>query len=175
MDQILASLQPVRESILRFLGLEETVSEAWLWAALGCCLFLLFYLPIWFLVRKRRTSGHIPRDPPSLGEAEGESVSAAEPLSTKPVRAPQTETGPEQPPAPAAEEAPESLLERLRGRLAKTQDQLIGRLDQIFLRSGAAERDLLEDLEEVLVTADLGVKTSYDLLGRFRRNLATSL
>ena len=54
MDQTLASLQPVRESILRFLGFEETVSEVWLWASLGCCLFLLIYLPIWFLVRKRR-------------------------------------------------------------------------------------------------------------------------
>lgn len=172
MDQILASLQPARESILRFLGLEETVSEVWLWASLGCCLFLLIYLPIWFLVRKRRTKRSVPRDPSSLLEAEGGSIPATEPLSTTPPRTPQTEAGPEEgilPSAPAAEEAPESLLERLRGRLAKTQDQLIGRLDQIFLRSGAAERDLLEDLEEVLVTADLGVKTSYDLLGEVQK------
>jgi len=138
---------------------------------LGCCLFLLIYLPIWFLVRKRRAKRSVPRDPSSLGVAEGESVPATEPLSTTPVRASQTATGPEEgvSPAPAAEEAPESLLDRLRGQLAKTQDQLIGRLDQIFLRSGAAERDLLEDLEEVLVTADLGVKTSYDLLGEIQK------
>lgn len=134
---------------------------------MGCCLFLLIYFPIRFLVRKRRTKRSIPSASPSLGEALGESVSAAEPLSTRPVRVPQTET--RLSPAPAAEEAPESLLERLRGRLAKTQDQLIGRLDQIFLRSGAAERDLFEDLEEVLVTADLGVKTSYDLLGEVQK------
>jgi fused signal recognition particle receptor len=159
MDEILALLQPARESILRFLGLEETVSEVWLWVSLGCCLFLLIYLPIWFLVRRRRTKRSVPRDPTSLGVAEGESGSATEALSTPPVTAPQI----------LVEEAPESLLERLRGRLARTQDQLIGRLDQIFLRSGAAERDLLEDLEEVLVTADLGVKTSYDLLGEVQK------
>jgi fused signal recognition particle receptor len=147
MDQILACLQPARESILRFLGLEETVSEVWLWASLGGCLFLLLYLSVWFLVRKRRTKRPHPDDSPSrgLGEAEGGSV------------------------PPAAEEAPENLLERLRGRLAKTHDQLIGRLDQIFVGSGAAERDLLEDLEEVLVTADLGVKTSYALLGEVQK------
>jgi fused signal recognition particle receptor len=172
MDQILASLQPARESILRFLGLEETVSDVWLWASLGCCLFLLIYLPVWFLVRRRRTKRSVPRDPSSLGDAEGESVPADGPVSTTPVTAPQTATSPEEgtlPSAPAAEEPPESLLERLRGRLAKTQDQLIGRLDQIFLRSGAGERNLLEDLEEVLITADLGVKTSYDLLGAVQK------
>ena len=113
MDQIFASLQPARESILRFLGLEETVSDVWLWASLGCCLFLLIYLPVWFLVRRRRTKRSVPRDPSSLGDAEGESVPADGPVSTTPVTAPQTATSPEEgilPPAPAAEEPPESLL-----------------------------------------------------------------
>ncbi len=171
MDQILASLQPVRDSIIRFLGLEETVSEVWLWASLGCCLFLLIYLQVWFLVRRRRKKRSVPEDPSTLGKAESESVPATVPLSTAPVTAPRIAAGPEDglPPAPVAQEAPESLLERLRGRLAKTQDQLVGRLDQIFLRSGAAQKDLLEDLEEVLVTADLGVKTSYDLLGEVQK------
>jgi len=163
MDQILASLQPVRESILRFLGLEETVSEAWLWASLGCCLFLLIYLPVRFLVRRRRTKRLRSGGSPSPEAAEGESAPATEPLSTAPETAP---------PPPVAEEAPESLLERLRGRLSKTQNQLIGRLDQIFLRSGTSETDLLEDLEEVLVTADLGVKTSYDLLGEVQKEFS---
>jgi len=159
MDEILAPFQLARESILRFLGLEGTVSEIWLWASLGCCLFLLISLPVWILVRRRRTKRSVPRDPSSLGEAEGKLVPATEPLSTPPVT----------PPHIVVEEPPESLLERLRGRLAKTQGQLIGRLDQIFLRSRAADRDLLEDLEEVLVTADLGVKTSYDLLGEVQK------
>lgn len=115
--------------------------------------------------------GPVSDDPSALGEAESESVPATVPPSTAPVTAPRIAAGPEEglPPAPVAEQAPESLLERLRGRLAKTHDQLVGRLDQIFLRSGAAQKDLLEDLEEILVTADLGVKTSYDLLGEVQK------
>ena len=52
-------------------ALEETVSEVWLWASLGCCLFLLIYLPIWFLVRKRRTKRSVPRDPSIFGGSGG--------------------------------------------------------------------------------------------------------
>jgi fused signal recognition particle receptor len=163
MDQILAILQPARESILRFLGLEQSVSEVWLWVSLGCCLLLLLYLPVWFLVRRGRAKRLAPDEAPSQLEAEAADAS--------PEMAPPVEPPPEAGPPPEAEEeaVPESLLERLRGRLAKTQGQLIGRLDQIFLRSGAAGGDLIEDLEEVLVTADLGVKTSYDLLGEVRK------
>jgi fused signal recognition particle receptor len=62
------------------------------------------------------------------------------------------------------EESEESFIERLRGRLAKTHDQLIGRLDRVLLRKKAIDLDVLEELEEILVTSDLGVKTSYELL-----------
>jgi fused signal recognition particle receptor len=55
--------------------------------------------------------------------------------------------------------------------LTKTHDQLIGRLDQILLRTRSDEQDLLEELEEVLVTADLGVKTSYELLGEVQKEI----
>lgn len=78
----------------------------------------------------------------------------------------------ELPPASRVEESAESLLERLRGRLARTHDQLIGRLDQILLSTRSADEDLLEELEEVLVTADLGVKTSYELLQEVQKEIS---
>ncbi len=92
-----------------------------------------------------------------------------------------TEEGPlEQPPQkvdkPVAlpslrEEPEEKFLERLKGRLSKTQNQLIGRLDQALFNKKTVNSDMLEELEEILVTADLGVKTSYQLLKDVQQEL----
>jgi fused signal recognition particle receptor len=63
----------------------------------------------------------------------------------------------------------EEFLARLKGRLSKTQNQFTGRLDQVLFRRRPLGPDMLEELEEVLVTADLGVKTSHELLGEIQR------
>ncbi len=164
MDQLRESFRVAGKDLLRYLGLEQTVPEVWLWVTIGCCLLLVLCLAVWFLIRgrraKRRHGGVSPVQGPE--EAEGESISTT----------PRTGAGREQAvsaPRPEAAEAGESLFEKLRGRLTKTHDQLVGRLDQLFLGGGARGRDLIEGLEEVLVTADLGVKTSYELLGEVQR------
>lgn len=164
------------------LGVEHVASVAWLWVSLGCCILLLIFLSIRLVVSRRRASR----------ETGSESVPGAEPLATLHVAAPRgepplsdrmelgepsrevgAESVPEErvAPPPSGEPPAESLLERLRGRLTKTQGQLIGRLDQILLRTGSSAQDLLEELEEVLVTADLGVKTSYELLGEVQKQI----
>lgn len=53
---------------------------------------------------------------------------------------------------------------RLKNGLSKTSDGLVKRIDRIVLGRKEIDDDLIEELEEVLVTADIGVKTSYDLL-----------
>jgi fused signal recognition particle receptor len=173
MDQILVSLELARESILRSLRLEQAVSEPWLWASLGCCLLLLIYLSVWWVFRKRRQRGSLSVDSSPLqeGAEEIEPSSSQDPVATRPVRTPGAETAlqAEPWPTPVVERPEETLLERLRGRLTKTQDQLVGRLDRVFLRSGSTDGDLIEDLEEVLLTADLGVRTSYDLLNEVQK------
>lgn len=63
------------------------------------------------------------------------------------------------------EEAPKlSWFQRLKNGLSKTKDGFVARIDSIL--SGHTEIDdaLYEDLEEVLVTADIGTKTAYELL-----------
>ena len=52
---------------------------------------------------------------------------------------------------------------RLRQGLAKTKDQLAGRLDRL-LSGRKVDAALLEELEEALVTSDLGVKTAAELM-----------
>ena len=175
MDQILASIESALEKLVHSFGMEQAVSEVWLWVSLGSLFLLLFYLLVWFLLRSRKPGRRTSDGSPALqtGEAEEGSSSAAKCIPSPSGPAFREAGGLAERPFPPPEEdgAAESLLDRLRGRLAKTHNQLIGRLDQIFLRNGSRERDWLEDLEEILVTADLGVKTSYDLLGEIKKEL----
>lgn len=80
------------------------------------------------------------------------------------------------PAAPLAEKTQEkpaskSLFGRLRERLGKTRDAFIYRLDRLFLGKKEIDQDLFEQLEEVLITADLGVSTTLDLLDRARKKV----
>lgn len=62
---------------------------------------------------------------------------------------------------------PEPTRVRLRDRLRRTSDALVGRLGGV-LGGRTVDEDLLEELEEILFTADLGVKTAESLLERVR-------
>ena len=53
---------------------------------------------------------------------------------------------------------------RLRERLHKTREQFADRVDRIVLGKKTIDAELLDDLEEVLITSDLGVKTTGLLL-----------
>lgn len=57
-----------------------------------------------------------------------------------------------------------SLFERMRTGLAKTQASLVGRIDALLSSSQSIDEDLLEELEEVLVTADFGMPTTMSLM-----------
>lgn len=65
----------------------------------------------------------------------------------------------------------EHVFYRLKDRLARTQGEFVGRLDQVLFSRGTLTADVLEELEEVLVTADLGVKTSQELLAEVRKEI----
>ncbi len=62
----------------------------------------------------------------------------------------------------------EGLLRRLRQGLRKTQGALIQRLEGLLLYP-KIEEDLLDDLEELLVTADVGIATTTRILGKLQR------
>ncbi len=76
--------------------------------------------------------------------------------------------------APRAEEPAEraSLLQRLQERLAKTRESLTARVDRLLLGRKVIDADLLDELEELLITADLGVTTTRALLDRARALVA---
>jgi fused signal recognition particle receptor len=93
-----------------------------------------------------------------------ESAPALRPASpSEPVPVPEPALAPERELAPAIEPA------RLRDRLRKTSDALVGRVASL-LGAGGLDADALEELEAVLMGADLGVRTADDLLQRVRRH-----
>jgi len=57
-----------------------------------------------------------------------------------------------------------SLYERLREGLSKTRSGLTGRLDQLIYGKKEIDTDLLDELEEILFTSDLGVATTQELI-----------
>ena len=73
---------------------------------------------------------------------------------------------------PAAEEqAKPSFFERLKRSLSKTHETIIGRVDTLLLGKKQIDTDTLEELEEILITADLGVKTTVDLIRTLEQRL----
>ncbi len=56
------------------------------------------------------------------------------------------------------------LFERLRQGLSKTRGSLAGRLDRLFLGRKEITQELLDDLEEILFTSDIGVATTQGLI-----------
>lgn len=55
-------------------------------------------------------------------------------------------------------------LNRLQDGLSRTRASLMDRMEALFLGQKRVDNDLLEELEEILITADLGVATSHELL-----------
>lgn len=65
-------------------------------------------------------------------------------------------------------EEQKGFFQRLKEGLSKTRQNLAGRIDQLVIGKRKIDEDLLAELEEVLITSDIGVKTSEELL----RNVA---
>jgi fused signal recognition particle receptor len=58
----------------------------------------------------------------------------------------------------------------LRERLSKTRKSLSGGFDKIFSNKQAIDEDLLEELEELLITSDIGVQTAMELVEKIEKS-----
>lgn len=75
---------------------------------------------------------------------------------------------------PAVQEKPKGepgFFERLRQGLKKTKDGLVGRIDALVLGKKEIDADTLEELEEILITSDIGVKTTVELIRTLEQRL----
>jgi fused signal recognition particle receptor len=63
------------------------------------------------------------------------------------------------------------FFERLKKGLSKTHANLIGRIDALVLGKKQIDADTLEELEEILITADIGVSTTVELIRTLEQRL----
>lgn len=68
-------------------------------------------------------------------------------------------------------QAKPSFFERLKQGLQKTKDGLVGRIDALVLGKKEIDADTLEELEEILITSDIGVKTTVELIRTLEQRL----
>ncbi|EFG73893.1 signal recognition particle-docking protein FtsY [Mycobacterium parascrofulaceum ATCC BAA-614] len=116
----------------------------------------------------------IPRDAPRRTISEVE-LPEPETLAPPPAAPPAPEA-PVAPPAPAAPEIepiapPEGRLERLRGRLARSQNA-IGRSVLGLIGGGDLDEDAWQDVEDTLLVADLGPVVTESVMSQLRGRLA---
>lgn len=67
-----------------------------------------------------------------------------------------------------------SQPESLKVKLAKTKNGLLGKLAEIVNLRGKIDDELLDDLEEMLLQADVGVKASFDIMESLKEKIRLS-
>jgi len=120
-------------------------------------------------LRTQKTTAEPQEDAPlETPEATGEAAESAEVAEpSEPAPAEEVPLAAE-PATVAVEEVvdrePVSLYQRMRQGLAKTRSSLVGRMDELLGSHGRLDEEFLEEMEELLITADFGMQTTQDLV-----------
>ena len=68
-----------------------------------------------------------------------------------------------------------TLLEKLKSGVQKTRDGLVSRIEDVISGRKQIDADLLEELEYTLISADIGVATTNEILDRIRERVDRKL
>ncbi|MCS7080116.1 MAG: signal recognition particle-docking protein FtsY [Chloracidobacterium sp.] len=80
------------------------------------------------------------------------------------------------PPTPLVEEPPKAtFLLRMKNAVRRTRQQLVGRLDTLIHGKKVISPEVLEELEEILIGADIGVRTTMELVEKIRTQVDRKL
>lgn len=60
---------------------------------------------------------------------------------------------------------------KLKEGLTKTRQNFVGKVEEVFTGRKKIDEELYEELEEVLITSDVGVNTSFELVERLRQEV----
>jgi fused signal recognition particle receptor len=74
----------------------------------------------------------------------------------------------------AKEDSSKKEEEKLSAGLEKTRSSFFGKLNRLVRGKDTVDDDVLDELEGVLVTSDVGVKTTVDIIERVQRRVAES-
>lgn len=61
------------------------------------------------------------------------------------------------------------FFDKLKSGLSKTRDTLTDKMNEVFNLAVTIDEDLYEELEEILITSDIGVDTSVEIIERLRK------
>lgn len=104
--------------------------------------------------------------PPTESKVTSEPATSQEPTS---ILQPAEEVHTEE--EPTKDNNKNSLFSRLTSRLGKTRESFTYQMDALFLGKKEIDSNLLDSLEEILITADLGVETSEELIEYARKKV----
>jgi len=138
------------QAILNLLGQMGVPESQRLMVAYGCCyavVTLLILFLVWRMIRRRIR----PQKKAEVEKGDEELIADSAPLELATDAQPEIAT---------VEEPELSLFERMKAGLSKTQSALLGRVDALFSSSSTVDADFLEELEEILITADFGMRTT---------------
>jgi len=134
------------------------------------------FLALVGLVIRKMARGEIHEGPKQEQLEPGEEAIKAAEAEIEPVEAPvEPSSDDEAEPAARDEAAPEQTTEAepeaMQRGLAKTRKGFMARLNDL-LTGGGLDEDLVDELEALLVTSDLGIRTTERLLGDLRGELS---
>lgn len=113
--------------------------------------------------------------PEEAGVAEKKSVADGPPTteSSKFKESTRTESEEKETATPGTNEITESsnLFNRLTNKLSQTRNSLVYQMDSLLLGKKEIDENLLDELEELLITADIGVATVSELLDYARKKV----
>ncbi len=76
-----------------------------------------------------------------------------------------------QPEEIAPEKTKVGFFGRLKDGLKKTRESITHRIDQVLVSFGKVDEELFEELEEILITADMGMETSLKIISELREKV----
>ena len=63
------------------------------------------------------------------------------------------------------------FFEKLKNQLTKTKSAIVGKIDDLFKSFVRVDEDLFDELEELLISADIGVNTTEEILEQLREEV----
>ena len=63
------------------------------------------------------------------------------------------------------------FFEKLKSQLTKTKNAIVGKIDDLFKSFVKVDEDLFDELEELLISADIGVNTTEEILEQLREEV----
>ncbi len=105
----------------------------------------------------------------AMAEPGGQAPQEEEELAAVPVKDGSSAVAEAQPEDPQGDVRKKGFLQRLKNGLAKTRRILTTDIDKLFSTGRTVDEEVLEELEEKLITADLGVEISMELIAKISK------